>query len=70
MAKLPSGFIYRFKSKDGVTVDIAEKELVLCPDCKYHEDEEPGMVYCPEIVGGWVSNDFYCAAGERKEIEE
>lgn len=41
-------------------------EAVRCIDCKHHEDEEPGMVYCPHIIGGWVTNDFFCAAGERK----
>ena len=47
----------------------AEKvaELVRCKDCKYHEDEEPGMVYCPIQVSGWVSEDFFCADGERRE---
>ena len=42
-----------------------------CIECKHHEDEEPGMVYCPNIVGGWVSNNFYCGNAERKnEVEE
>ena len=41
------------------------KDIVLCRDCKHHEDEEPGMVYCPKIVGGWVSNYFYCGDAER-----
>lgn len=41
-------------------------EVVRCIDCKYHEDEEPGVVYCPHIIGGWVTNDFFCAEGERK----
>lgn len=44
-----------------------DAELVRCKDCKHHEDEEPGMVYCPNIVGGWVREDFYCADGERRE---
>lgn len=42
-------------------------EVVRCKYCKYHEDEEPGMVYCPDQVGGWVSNDFFCADGKRKD---
>lgn len=40
-----------------------------CIDCKHHKDEEPGMVYCPNIVGGWVSNNFYCGDAERKGSE-
>lgn len=42
-------------------------EVVRCRDCKHHEDEEPGMVYCPNQVGGWVSDDFFCADGERRD---
>jgi hypothetical protein len=44
-------------------------ELVRCGECKHHEDEEIGMVYCPQIVGSWVSNDWFCADGER-EVQE
>lgn len=42
-------------------------EVVRCRDCKHHEDESPGMVYCPAQVGGWVSEDFFCADGERRD---
>ena len=42
-------------------------EVVRCKDCKCHEDESPGMVYCPDQVGGWVSDDFYCADGKRRD---
>lgn len=48
---------------------ICKGELVRCGECKHHEDEEMGMVYCPHIVGSWVAEDFYCADGERKDGE-
>lgn len=49
----------------------AKEDIVLCKDCKHHDDEEVGMVYCPNIVGGWVREDFYCGDGKRKdEVEE
>lgn len=41
--------------------------VVRCKDCKYHEDEENGMVYCSIPTGGWVDEDWFCADGERKE---
>lgn len=41
-------------------------EVVRCRDCKYNEDAGPGMVYCPN-VGGCVSEDFFCADGERRD---
>ena len=50
--------------KTAPTVDAVE--VVRCKDCCHHEDEEPGMVYCPHIVGSWVENDFFCGYGERK----
>ena len=43
-----------------------DSEIVRCKECKHHEDENPGMVYCPIQVGGWVSEDFFCKWGERK----
>ena len=49
------------------TMPSAQPEIVRCNECKYHDDEEPGAVYCPDRVGGWVSEDFFCAGGERRE---
>ena len=45
-------------------------DIVRCKYCKYHEDEEPGMVYCQHIVGGWVSDESFCSRGERREDAE
>lgn len=48
-------------------VDIKEPlkvAVVRCKDCRHYED---GMVgYCWEVERG-VSEDFYCAYGERRE---
>ena len=41
--------------------------VVRCRECKHHEDEEIGMVYCPNMIGGWVVENWFCADGERKE---
>lgn len=41
--------------------------VVRCSECKHHEDEQPGMVYCQKIVGSWVSENWFCADGERRE---
>ena len=41
--------------------------VVRCKDCKHHEDEEIGMVYCPNALGGWVAENWFCADGEREE---
>ena len=42
-------------------------EVVRCKDCKRHEGECLRMVYCPNQVGGWVREDFFCADGERRD---
>ena len=41
--------------------------VVRCKDCRWREREQPGMVYCPNTVGNWVEDDWYCADGERRE---
>lgn len=51
------------------TCDVVE--VVRCRDCRYHEDEEVGMVYCATPVGGWVNDNWFCADGEKMdEVEE
>ena len=42
-------------------------KVIRCKDCKYKEAEENGMVYCSIPIDGWVSEDWFCADGERKE---
>lgn len=41
-----------------------------CGECEYHTLEEPGMVYCPYLVGGWVSNGDFCSGAKRKGGDE
>ena len=41
--------------------------VVRCKDCRWHEQELPGMVFCPNTVGGWVEDNWFCKGGERKE---
>ena len=41
--------------------------VVRCKDCQWKEQEQPGMVYCPATVGGWVDEDWFCKGGERSE---
>jgi len=44
---------------------VSWQPIVRCKDCKFREKEEPGMVYCPNIVGGWVEEDFFCKGGKK-----
>ena len=40
--------------------------VVRCRECRYREKEQPGMVYCPNTVGGWVDKDWFCAGGDKE----
>ena len=51
--------------REAPTVDAVE--VVRCRECKYHEGEGIEMVYCPNMIGGWVENEWFCANGKRKE---
>lgn len=46
------------------TVDAVE--VVRCKDCKWHEYEEIGMVWCPNMVGSLGGEDGYCSWGEKR----
>lgn len=41
-----------------------------CGECAYHTLEEPGSVYCPYVIGGWVFNDGFCSGAKRKGGDE
>lgn len=41
--------------------------VVRCKDCRFHEHEEPGMAWCPNVVGAWMTEEGYCSMGERRE---
>lgn len=44
-----------------------DAEIVRCKDCIHKEREQPGMVFCPMMVGSWVDEDHFCGWGERRE---
>lgn len=62
-----SEYIVRETGYPGTIQQEIVGELVRCKDCRWHEQEQPGMVYCPCIVGGWVEDDWFCADGKRGE---
>lgn len=55
--------------KDGLPHLQRMTELVRCKDCRWREQEQPGMVYCPNVMGNWVEDDWFCADGERRDDE-
>lgn len=59
--------LYNEETGEAVFNPKIKGELIRCKDCKYKEAEEIGMVYCSIPIDGWVSEDWFCADGERKE---
>ena len=57
-------YVRRYVIDNMPTADVVE--VVRCKDCRFHENEEIGMVYCPAVVGGWVEDNWFCKGGERK----
>ena len=62
-----SEYIVRETGYPGTITQEIVGELVRCKDCRWWEREQPGMVYCPNTVGNWVEDDWYCKGGERRE---
>ena len=62
------GYVDAKQIADAPTVDAVE--VVRCWECQYHEEEGIEMVYCPNMIGGWVENEWFCANGKRKEGDD
>lgn len=46
-----------------------DAEIVRCRDCVHKEKEQPGMIFCPLMVGSWVDEDHFCKWGDREKYE-
>lgn len=64
-----SEYIVRETGYPGTIKQEIVGELVRCKDCRWWEQEQPGMVYCPNTVGSWVEDDWYCKGGEKRDVE-
>ena len=62
------GAVYNSAILDaGNVIASLPESIVRCKDCRFHENEEIGMVYCPTVVGGWVEDNWFCKGGERED---
>lgn len=66
MAQLPDGWIFIPKMKNLVTIELEQRELVMCRNCR-HGDCFDKFVICRKTERIQVPPDFYCADGKRKE---
>ena len=62
MAKLPDGWIFIPRTKDAVTIEVEERELVMCRNCKHVLPNG----FCHKHSKK-VTDEFYCADGEGRE---
>lgn len=46
------------------------RRIVRCKDCRFYENDELGMVWCPNVAGSWIGEDDFCSMGERREDED
>lgn len=78
MARLPAGWIFIPKFKDMTTITVEQRELVCCKDCKHlehlgHLDELNGKecyVCRKHTFTGMREEEWFCADGRRKEVDE
>ena len=57
--KLPSGWIFILRMKNLTTIEVEERELVLCRDCIYRETED-----CKWRQDESPDNTDFCSIGE------
>lgn len=64
MAKLPDGHVFIYRPMR-TRINIEEKELVTCKNCKHGNYYALDCYSCKEFVGVH-GPDFYCANGEKR----
>ena len=71
MEMKPFGWFFVPKMRNMTTIDVEEKPIVLCRDCKYGEPCIPPCedLYCVFYDQRHNSN-FFCADGEKEGEEQ
>lgn len=49
------------------TIDAVE--VVRCKDCRSNEHEQPGMVWCRDVVGSWMPENGFCSYGKKRRVD-
>lgn len=67
MAKLPSGWIFIPRMKDASHIELVERKLITCHECRYYNPAgcSPGFGWCERSgMDRGVTDDWYCADAE------
>lgn len=63
--KLPKGWVYIARAVNhGTAIEVEEKELITCRNCKHADDIKDGYVWC-NVHDYYLTYDYYCADGEK-----
>lgn len=63
--KLPSGWIFIPHTKDGITVQVEQKELICCSDCAKRKNNG----FCLEHMRYEKDDNGYCSYAEGRSTE-
>ena len=56
---IPNGWIFTLKTKDRMTIEVEQQELVVCRDCIYYDTE-----HCKWRKDESPDPDDYCSVGQ------
>lgn len=67
MAKLPSGWIFIPRFKDVSHIELVERKLITCQECRWSECEGRNEMIVCGIDGTAHKQEWFCADGEANE---
>lgn len=63
--KLPSGWIFILKMKNMITIEVEQKELITCKDCKHWNNAPTSDGYNSCEKDALIRHEsFFCASGK------
>jgi hypothetical protein len=73
MAKLPDGWVFIPMTKDAITIELKQMELVTCQHCRHYKPytgRVSGNQYFQcEVLDQDTEPDWFCADGEEEDAK-
>ena len=70
MAKLPDGWVFIPRTKDAITIEVEQRELVTCRNCKHYKFyglQSETVSECELMHTENPAEDWWCADGEKAD---
>jgi hypothetical protein len=69
--EFPDGDLYDVSVEDVAKhlTELGYVKVRRCKGCGQKEHHEPGMVWCPMVVGSWISEDGFCSQSKPQKEE-